>query len=258
MPTLPNYRIVSPSHRRPHNMRKLLSLVPSVTVCIDEREVDDYAPHVPKGQLWLHPPTENVVQARNWIQQNCGTENLIQMDDDLDCVRFPRRRRGKKTTDPNEILQIIENAVQIATDVDLGVASWGRTMNAALWDPDYKTISLNAPIDGTFLIRGHALSRVWWEEVAGRADADFSLQTLMEDRIMICDCRFYFDHGKPFSGKGGTTVKMDEAYFAKVNGLLKSKWGDGMKTVTTQNPMAKKLGASMAVRVPRRNPSAIR
>jgi len=60
----------------------------------------------------------------------------------------------------------------------------------------------------TFGLRGAARNRKFDPQMIGREDIDFSLQSLMDDRIMLGDMRFYFDHGRIFSGRGGNAGKI--------------------------------------------------
>ncbi len=62
-------------------------------------------------------------------------------------------------------------------------------------------------------MRGPARARVWDRNLPGRSDLDFTLQTMMEDRILLADMRWYFDHGRIFSGKGGAVGIVSSAGF---------------------------------------------
>ena len=112
------YQIVVPSRGRPDNCKTLLAMMPDAYICVDEREQKDYAPHVPKKQLLVHPKSSGAPAARNWIIRNTTAPCLIQSDDDLVGVRC---NVGSKRflTDPDEVMAIIENAVTCCADLKL-------------------------------------------------------------------------------------------------------------------------------------------
>lgn len=133
------YQIVVPSRGRPHNARTILSLMPDAWICVDEREREDYRPHVPKQQLLLHPPSSGAPAARNWIIQNVTAPCLIQSDDDLVGIRS---NIGSKRfiTDPDEAMAIIENQVTCCADLGLTTFCWSRTANTTVIRPEIKPI----------------------------------------------------------------------------------------------------------------------
>src|SRR4051812_19929863 len=106
-----DYAIVVPSRKRPHNMPLLRSLLPTASICIDEREAADYAPHVPADKLLLHPPMEGFPSVLNWMQEAVRNPILIEVDDDFRGVRV-NTGSGRFITDPDEILAILENSAQ--------------------------------------------------------------------------------------------------------------------------------------------------
>jgi hypothetical protein len=61
--------------------------------------------------------------------------------------------------------------------------------------------------------------------MTNREDLDFTLQTLLEDRIVLGDCRWYFDHGRIFSGRGGNVGLTTSEQFAHTTKDLVAKWG---------------------------------
>ncbi len=91
----------------------------------------------------------------------------------------------------------------------------------------------------------------------GRADFDFTMQTLLDDRILYADVRFYFDHGRIFSGRGGNVGLLTDEMFKRSSDLLKCRWG---KYVSFEKPGYAKMKASntqsMSARVRRHNPLA--
>jgi hypothetical protein len=82
---------------------------------------------------------------------------------------------------------------------------------------------------------------------------DFTLQSLLEDRIVYADMRFYFDHGRSFSGSGGNAGQLSAEQFDAATERLKHKWGQCVSTEGSRLS-GKRSVAAMSIRVRRRNP----
>lgn len=72
-----DYQIVVPSRARTHNMLLIQQLLPSATICVDEREVEDYIKFVPREKLLVHPPIDFFAPVLNWILANTSAEILV-------------------------------------------------------------------------------------------------------------------------------------------------------------------------------------
>lgn len=126
-----DYQIVVPSRKRAHNMETIRWLLPTAKICIDEREVDDYAPFVEKSRLIVHPPIDGLPGTINWMMDNIQCECLVEIDDDFCGVQV---NVGSKRfiTDSEEILAIIENAMICTKDLGLTAFCWSRTPNTTI------------------------------------------------------------------------------------------------------------------------------
>lgn len=219
-----DYQIVVPSRKRPFNMPVLKSLLPTALICVDEREREDYAPYVPADQLLIHPPTTGAPAARNWIIDNVSSPILVMCDDDLMGVKS--LVGSKRTiTDPDEILAIIENAARVADDLDVSTFCWSRTANDFLLRPEYLPIRPVQPVYGCFGFRGPARYRKYDETLRSRGDLDWTMRTLLEDRFVYADVRFYFDFGTSFTGSGGNTGLVQPQEFTDASREVKRRWG---------------------------------
>lgn len=250
------YRIVVPSRRRIKRMPELLTLLPTALVCVAEEEAKAYLEVVPKGQLITHNEP-NLIAIRNWILAKVQEDCVVQVDDDLQCVRLLTKAKGTPAIkDPLAIRRIIENAHHVCVDLDVGVFGWSRTLNAKLINVRDFPIRVAAPIAAAYGIRGSARARRFDPHVVSREDFDFTLQTLLEDRIVYVDMRFYFDHGRSYSGTGGNAGRLDTEEIEMATARIKRKWG---KWASTSKPAYKRNRAhnidSMSIRVPRRNPA---
>jgi len=217
------YQIVIPSRGRPHNIKTMLSMLPDAFFCVDERERKDYAA-VPKKQLLIHPPTTGAPAARNWIIKNTSAPCLIQSDDDLVGVRS---NVGSKRfiTDADEVMQIIENSVTCCADLKLTTFCYSRTANTTVVRPEEKPIVPTQQVYGLWGVMNKARHRLYDETLRSRADLDWTMRTLLEDRIVLADIRFYFDFGSSFSGMGGQSGLVTPDDFKRSTEIVAKRWG---------------------------------
>lgn len=219
------YTIVVPSRKRPHNMARLLSLLPSAIVCVDEREESDYRPVVPSEQLRLHPPLPGgAASVRNWMMDAFDAPILIQIDDDF--TRVIATTGSKRTiTDSEEILAILENGARACQDLGLSTFCFSRTPNTSVIRPEERPFVPTQGVFAAFGIMGAARHRKYDRTLLGRADVDWTLQTLLDDRCVLADVRFYFDCGSPYGGGGGGTGIVTNEAFQESTRELRRRWG---------------------------------
>lgn len=249
-------KVVVPSRKRPGAMRRILSLLPEALICVDEREVGDYRRVVPSQQLITHPVTKNLSQVRNWIIQHIDGDCLVQVDDDFKQVVISDGMSRRVTKDPEDIQQIFVNAANICEDLGLGVFAFCRQPNPMVARQDEFPFRLAHPVSSTFGMLGSGRNRFFDERFIGRDDFDWTLRTLIEDRILFLENRFYFDHGPIYSGKGGNVGLIDRDSFVQSSSLLKQLYGSAVDF--SESPMPKQMKqrrdplTRMSIRVSRR------
>ena len=237
MPDRLDLAIIVPSRHRPHNMPAIRRLLPSATVCVDEREVDDYALVVPRDRLLAHPPMDGFAVVCNWIMDAVAAEILCFVVDDLIRVLvltgWRRSGRGAVITEADTILGIIENAARAALDIGASTFAFSRTANATMLRPAERPLRPVAILSNVFGIMGSARHRKMDPRFAGRNAIELSLRTLLEDRFGYADCRFYFDCGPIFAGRGGNVGLVTAARWAESTRALKETYGKhvGLKRV---------------------------
>jgi hypothetical protein len=224
------YRIVVPSRKRSHLMGHLLQLIPSATIAVHETELADYQKVVPAEQLVTHTQTSSVVAIRNWLLNTFTEPYQIQIDDDLEFVETQIGARKKRITDPDQIEWILENQIVCMADLGIGVGCFSRNRNEPMVKPSAYPFRVVGPLSCTMIIGGTARRRRFASECWGRADADFTLRTLQEDRILLADMRFVFFHGAVFAGKGGNVGVLNQEQFNKATAALKKRWGKYIAT----------------------------
>jgi hypothetical protein len=222
-----DYRIVVPSRKRAHNMGTIRWLLPSALICIDEREAADYSPWVPKENLLIHSPSEGLPAAMNWIMDNVPAECLVEIDDDFQGVRV---NVGSKrfVTDSDEIVAIIENSMRNCHDLGLSTFCWSRTQNTTIIHPEYRPIVPTQSVCNAFGVMGAARRRHYDPKFLGRADVDWALRTLLDDRCVYADVRFYFDCGRVIAGRGGNVGVITPEVFKASTKAIFEKWGDAV------------------------------
>ncbi len=251
-----DYTIVVPSRKRAHNMPVLRSLLPTALICVDERERQDYAPFVPQNKLLLHPPMDGLPSVINWMQHAIETPILIEVDDDFQRVIVTTGSQ-RKLTDPIEILAVLENAARACQDLGLSAFCFSRTPNTTIIRPAERPIVPVQSVCNAFGIMGAARHRPYDTTLLGRADVDWSLQTLLEERCVYADVRFYFDCGRVFGGRGGNVGLITPAKFKQTSVELQKRWG---RYVSFKAPAfaKKRTVAAIRLKVSRTNPTAQR
>lgn len=237
-----DYTIVIPSKGRPKIAAKAMRLLPDANVYVDEREISDYKPYIPTEKLVPHAPTNNLAEVRNLMIRDFSESVLIQSDDDLKVVRVIGDGTSKLIKKPDVIIDVIENMIEIAEDLDIGLFGWNRCSNPMQYfhgDP----LALTSPIAGTFGVRGPARYRKLDSTVYPRADFDWVMYAILKDRITLVDRRFYFDHGPVFSGKGGTVDVIKANQFQRATEILIKRWGRYIKADSYSN-VAGNMGKS--------------
>jgi hypothetical protein len=108
-----------------------------------------------------------------------------------------------------------------------------------------------------FGIMGNARKRKWRTDVPGRSDIDWTLRTMLLDRCVYADVRFFFDCGAVFSGRGGNVGLVSAQQFTDATRELRKTWGCH---VSFKSPgyLKKREVASLSLKVSRTNKIAQR
>ena len=163
------------------------------------------------------------------------------IDDDLKNVTSIRTQ--KRTMDPEIILQIIENSMHVCFDLGLGVFCFNRNRNPRDYTP-YDPIALcSNPMSCTVGLLGPARHRAYSDEFPGRSDWDYHMRTLLVDRMLYADRRFYFDHGRVF--RGGNVGIVTSEMVERSTKLLNKRWG---RYLDISKPTSSNPGVTINVR----------
>jgi len=252
----PDYALVVPSRKRAHNMPVIRELLPGAVICVDEREAKDYAATVPADSLLLHPPMEIGAVVRNWLIEAVAAPVLIQIDDDFCGVQVTTGSR-RFITDPEEILAILENAARACLDLGLTTFCFSGTPNTTIIRPDERPIVPTQPVFRAFGVTGAARNRKYRTDIPGRADLDWTLRTLLIDRCVYADVRFYFDCGAVFSGRGGNVGLITPERFIEASREIAKTWGNSVSFKAPGYVKHREV-ASLSLKVSRTNKTAQR
>ncbi len=236
----------------------MLGLLPNALVAVAASERADYAAAVPAKQLITHPDLPSLMAIRNWLADTIQEDCLVQVDDDLACIR-PMIGKQRAVKCPERIAAVIENSQVVSRDLGINVFCWSRSPNTAISHPELLPVRFVQPISSSFGIRGAARRRRFDEQLVGRADLDFTMQTLLEDRIVYADMRWYFDHGRIFAGKGGNVGLVGSEAFAQTTAELYRRWDRFLGRNKKRMPWFKSAAGSsspMSIKVKRMNPLA--
>jgi hypothetical protein len=205
-------------------MPLLLRLLPTAVVCVDEAERDDYAAVVPAPQLITHPTMQGgLPPVLNWIMDHEKAPILITMDDDFQGVQATTGSQ-RFITDADEILAILENAARNCQDLGLGAFCFSRTPNTTVIRPEERPIVPTQAVASCRGVMGPARHRKYRLDMHGRADLDWTMRTLLEDRCIYADIRFYFDFGPIYTGRGGSVGLITPEVFEASSKALKQHW----------------------------------
>lgn len=232
--------LVVPSRKRAGNMERIMRLLPTASICVDEREEADYRRVVPKKKLVLHERTSTLGEVRRWILGHYKERIVVMVDDDFRGVNIWVGRRRRMTRDPGAIAQIIETTAQVADDMNVALFGWGR------WSGPRDFQSHDPMMFRCFL------SNAWG--VIGREfridkrlnlceSVDLTLQNLLRRRIVFVDNRYYFDCGEIWGGAGGLQGIRTADGQEWEKKLMQSRWGKHLNLET------RKKGGSTGMRI---------
>jgi hypothetical protein len=242
---LSEYRIIIPSRKRLKAIQRSGNeLFPTSTIVVAESEKDNYATVIHESRIVCHPNLVGYTAIFNWCQEAFNEPCLFFVDDD---IRRVHTTFSKPTTlDAEAIQTIIENSIQNITDLNMSVCCFSRTANWTVIDPWNKPIVPVQFPTVAFGIRGSARYRKSDVSLLGRADMDWGLTTLCQDRAVYADVRYFFNNGAIFGGEGGNVGLFDEEHRNTITKKIQDKWG---KHVPQENIGYQKNRSVVAMRI---------
>ena len=202
-----------------------------------------------------HDDLPGLSEIRTFLNHTVQEDCLVMIDDDLRGIIPQMSRRQRHVTDPAVIAQVIENGHRISEDLGITLFCWSRTQNNFLANPELEPIRVVQPVSSSFGVRGAWRERSWDPRYGPRHDIRLTLETLLLDRILLADMRWYFDHGRMFSGKGGNVTSVNSERWKKGTEFAYKQWG---KYIGRSSPgfFKHRTTEPMSIRVTRHNPLA--
>jgi hypothetical protein len=224
MTCLADYVVAIPSKGRARNMPRMLSSFPEAHVYVDIKEEKDYAPVVPKDQLFFHDSLPDQWHIWEHILQEEKAECVLLLDDDFEFVgsfvkTYPKYRRYTKAAD---LKRIVENGVNILCDLDLPLYGWSSMAHPGGFNPT-APISLTGNLTSALLIRGRKYRLDLYTLCC---DLDLVLQVLLRDRLLIKDMRWYWCFGITGGNEGGCQSTDSMEVIHESRRRMVAKWGD--------------------------------
>jgi hypothetical protein len=246
-------QIVIPTKGRVKNMKTILGLFPTALITMDQSQAHLFRGIVPKKQILPHPDMM-LIETRNWILDNVQADTVIQFNDDV--VTLQRLVGGGKTyRDPKVIKAVVDNTSQCCTDLGLGVFGWSLTCNSSLLRPEIKPFRASAPISAhAFGVTGPARDRRLDTTFRGCGDFDYTLESLLHDRAIFCDCRWHFNCGGMSRGIGGQTGQITSEVLDEAQLDLRRKWGHYVGKSAARQVSKKNTWREFSVNVQRTSP----
>lgn len=181
----------------------------------------------------------------NWMMETIKTPTLIEIDDDF-CGIYCLVGSRRTILDPEEILAVLENSAHACEDLGCTSFCYARTRNYVMLRPEEKPISAVAPVCNAFGVMGAARHRHYDTGMLGRGDVDWTMRTLLEDRFVYADLRYYFDCGDVFGGRGGNVGLVTPERFKETSRRIRAKWG---KHVSFKGPGFEKNRQVVALKI---------
>lgn len=248
--------IVIPTLDRPQNIPRMLAMFPDAIVTVNRSNVDMFRAVVPTSQLLPHPDLR-LIETRNWILDNIQSECIVSFNDDITSL-IALGLRTKTHRDPGVIRAVIENTMQCAADLDVGVFCWSLTKNNGLLHPEVRPFRAAAPCSAhAFGVCGKVRDRRFDTTFRGCGDFDFTLDTLLRDRLLLCDVRWHFACGGMSRGKGGQAGELAPQEALDGQDRLRKKWGKYIGESKTKRVERRQTWRTFSVNVQRTSPLGI-
>jgi len=221
-PAPDNFIVVIPSRGRIQLAVKSEQLFGSCNpvVCVSESEKDDYS-RACKNVITHPDEVSGIGRIRAWILENFTQEVVVMADDDVSHVWCNMYRTGFAINNPNVVFEILANAANVTADLGLHVFGFSQALDVRKYNAT-KPINLTGWVGGLVGFVGRRDYK--YSTNCLRADIDYCLQSLQEDRIIYQDNRYAFVHQR-FGLSGGNSANRSMARDNEELKYLLLKWG---------------------------------
>jgi hypothetical protein len=231
-----NVRVVIPSKSRVDDCKHALTLFPDALVVVNAEQKELYEKL--GCDLLAHPmDVSGIGPLKNWILDNVPDECLLIIDDDVRLLRVSvgRETRSEVIRDPRDIRRVVENAAICARGIGTPVFGFDQSGGDTRKVNPAHPFRLASWVGAQVGIIGRELR--FDANLRVRADIDFSLNCLLNKRIVFQDTRFAFVHAPRFTYRGGNALSRSGDRNQKELDYLKKKWGSAIEFRDTATTM---------------------
>ncbi len=200
------------------------NLIPDATLVVPESEVDRYK----FTGLEIVPIPDSIHglgAVRNWVLDNFSEEIIVMFDDDIKNLISLLNVSPVRINDLDEIYDIVQNTAYNAYEAGVSVFSFDQKGDVRKFRENRPFI-LTSWVGSVVGVIGRKYR--FTETNKFKVDADFSLQCILNDRIVWIDSRYSFIPERDCN-RGGCSLYRNSETILKEIEFLRKKWGKYIK-----------------------------
>jgi hypothetical protein len=218
-------------------------LVPEAVVCVPESEVAEYEEACPGMAVLPYPDrVSGVGPVKNWVLDHVEGTALVILDDDLYELVMVDSSNYYRYADPKVSRAVILNTAQMALDAGVGAFGWSQRSDVRIFRA-FEPFRLNGFITGAMGVLDRNIR--WDDSLLARCDLDWTLQHLLQNRIVWVDQRWNWKQYRN-TNTGGNAVNRSTAQTERDIQVTRERWG---RFVTVKR---RAIGITTYPAVPRR------
>lgn len=189
-----------------------------VEVVVPQGQKEAYKAQIPNDIITTPDDIIGLGRLRNWCLDAFSEETVIMIDDDITHAYALTQKKARNLR-PNELAEVLINTAVMAKDADCAVFGFNQTdIRKYSGCEPFKLCTWVGGIIGV-IGRGHR-----FKDDKFKVDIDFCLQSLLAERIIWVDNRYYFLQKRDNNLGGNSEFRTAEGFRASVDSL-KAKWG---------------------------------
>jgi len=185
---------------------------------VPESEKENYSIQYPNPILTIPDSEEGLGRVRNWILDNFREEIIIMVDDDIKYFYCLSGVLTERISDKEKFLQILINTAVMAKDLE--VCCFGYSQTDIRKYKGYEPFVLSGWVGCIIGIIGR---KYRFRDDKYKVDIDYCLQTLLNERVIWIDSRYYAAQLRDNNMGGNSIWRTQEAFNASIESL-KAKW----------------------------------
>ncbi len=196
-------------------------LFPFADVLVPESEQPDYEKRLRRPVLVYPDDIVGLSVLRNWVLDNFENHVLVMIDDDIHRVYNQEFNPYTPIMNPEDLRRLFESTARITMDLDKSLFGYKASRNILYYDPT-KPFRFSGWVGTVIGIVGRRFR--FDEHNILKVDADYCLEALLHDRIIIQDNRYTF-MSVQIKNRGGNSTYRTKVRVEREKLYLKKKWG---------------------------------